>query len=166
MQKARRALAVVVSVETLMAAASGQSVAFPVAQIAHICASATIREASERSGPLAWMRVPDSDLEEWRSRFVEHNKLDVQVVAWRESEQEGADALSFWIAPGPEGHKACYYTTAHSEGLLEALTAQFGAPASLDRYEHATIAHWKDGGVETSFSEVGSHAGVNISRQN
>jgi hypothetical protein len=146
--------------------ATGSVAAMPAltaAQLFDVCGSSTISEAAAKGDSLGWPRMTDAQLEEWRSSFVAYNGGSVQVLAWRRGEKDGDDSLSFWIARGPNGHRACSYSTASPAGLLDALSEHFGAPDTLDKYEFGATATWKRDTAEIYFSQVGSRAGVTIS---
>ncbi|MBR0644382.1 hypothetical protein [Plastoroseomonas hellenica] len=146
--------------------AAGLAAAMPPAltidQLLDICRSPTVAEAAATGDRLGWPRMNAARLEEWRAGFVSHIGSPVQVVGWQRGADRGADAVSFWTAHGPGGHRACAYSTAEPAGLLDALSARFGTPASLDRHDFGTMASWNPGRAEVSFAQIGSTAVVNI----
>lgn len=146
--------------------AAGRVAAMPAlttAQLFDVCGSSTISEAAAKGDRLGWRRMSDAQLEEWRSSFIACNGGSVQVLAWRRGEKDGDDSLSFWIARGPNGHRACSYSTASPDGLLDALSERLGAPETLDKYDFGATAYWKRDAAEIYFSQVGSRAGVTMS---
>jgi hypothetical protein len=143
--------------------AAGMPSALTSSQLFDICASSTLSEAAPKGDQLGWPRMSDAQLEDWRSKFIHHNGGSVQVLGWRRGQRDGDDSLSFWIAEGPNGHRACSYSTGDPGGLLDALSERFGTPTSLDKHDFGTTAYWKRGAIQASFSQVGSSAVVNIS---
>lgn len=144
---------------------TGSAMAAPAltpAQIFDICSSSTISEGATKGDRLGWQRRSDARLEEWRRGFVAYNGGSVEVLAWQRGEKDGDDSLSFWIARGPNEHRACSYSTSNPAGLLDALSEHFGAPNALDKYDFGTTAYWKRGVTQVTFSQVGSNASVNI----
>lgn len=137
--------------------------ALTIAQLADVCASATIAEAAAKGDRLGWEHADSARLKEWRDAFIALSNSSVQVIGWRRGEQE-EEILSFWIAQGSNGHKACAYSVSNSAGLLEALSGHFGSPGSLDKYDFGAGAFWQSGSTEIQLTQVGSHAVVNISR--
>ncbi|GEC35922.1 hypothetical protein N181_31890 [Sinorhizobium fredii USDA 205] len=135
---------------------------FTVAQLLDICGSSTVSEATTKGDALGWERMNDEQVEEWRAGFLAHNGGSVDLVGWRRGEKEGDGMLSFWIAKGPNGHKACSYSVTNPAGLLDALTQRFGPPSSLDKMDFGSVAYWKHSATEVSFSQVGSSTGVTI----
>lgn len=99
-----------------------------------------------------------------RTHFVAYNGGSVEVVGWRRDKVGEAESLSFWVAVGPNGHKACAYSTARPTGFLDAMSQQLGAPDNLDKNGaiKSITAWWKRGAVEYSFAQVGSSAIVSI----
>jgi len=135
-------------------------------EIAAFCASETLEQAATKAGALAWWPVPEAALEAWRKGFVAHHGREVVVRGWRQAERENANTMSFWIAAGPGGHTACSYTTASTGALLGAVSAHFGPPTSLDKSDVVTTAVWKRTGSEVSFSQIGTHAVLYVTRFN
>lgn len=123
-----------------------------------ICEAPDVQAATVKGEELGWKRLTDADTEEWRNNFVTYNGGSVEVVGWRREKTGHADLLSFWIAVGPNGHKACSYSTARSAGLLDALSGRLGEPDILDRQDAAEVisASWTRGAVVYSFAQVGS----------
>ena len=148
---------------------SGQARADPPAlttgQLFDICKAPSVSEAAARGDRLGWSRSDEAQLDEWRQSFMRYNGGSVDVVGWKRGEAERGDSLSFWVAEGPNGHKACAYSAADASGLLEALSRHLGKPDSLDRTEVVTSAYWKTGSIEVYYSQVGAGALVNISSQ-
>lgn len=109
--------------------------------------------------------IIDANIDEWRRSFVGYNNGSVDVVGWRREREGGAELLSFWIAAGPDGHKACAYTTPRPSGFLDALSDRFGVPDNLDKNDviESVTAGWKRGAVDYSFVQVGTSAVINIS---
>lgn len=129
-----------------------------------ICAAPTVQTATMKGDELGWRRQTDTETEEWRNHFLAYNGGSVDVVGWRRDRADGAESLSFWVAVGPNGHKACAYSTARPAGLLDAMSQRLGVPDSLDKNDaiESTTASWRRGAVEYSFTQVGSSAIVNI----
>lgn len=123
-----------------------------------ICEAPDVQAATMKGEALGWRRLTDVETEEWRNNFVTYNGGSVEVVGWRREKAGHADLLSFWVADGPDGHKACSYSTASSAGLLDALSARLGEPDILDRHDAAEVisASWTRGAVVYSFAQVGS----------
>jgi hypothetical protein len=90
--------------------------------------------------------------------FIAYNGGTVEVSGWQRGDNISDDSLSFWIARGPNGHRACSLTVTNPAKLLDDLSERFGAPTSLDKRELGTTAVWKRGSTEISFSQVGSNA--------
>jgi hypothetical protein len=149
---------------------SGKALAMPpllsIDQFLEVCRSDTVAEATAKGDAFGWARMEDSQIEDWRTHFLAYNGGTVQVIGWRRGESDGDGLLSFWIAIGPNGHKACSYSLAHPEGLLDGLIDHFGKPASLDKYEFGTVANWQQGLAEVSYSQVGSSTGIVVSYKN
>lgn len=129
-----------------------------------ICEAPTVQTAMTKGDELGWPRLTDAETEEWRRSFVGYNGGSVDVVGWRQEKAGGAESLSFWLATGPNGHKACAYSTPRPAGFLDALSEKLGAPDNLDKNDEieSTTAWWKRGAVEYSFVQVGSSAVINI----
>ncbi|CUX32727.1 conserved exported hypothetical protein [Agrobacterium tumefaciens str. CFBP 5621] len=147
----------------------GEAAATPadmtVERLLTICEAPTVQEAMVGGDKLDWKRLTDADIDEWRRSFVGYNNGSVDVVGWRHEREGGAELLSFWIAAGPDGHKACAYTTSRPSGFLDALSDRLGAPDNLDKNEviESVTAGWKRGAVDYSFVQVGTSAVINIS---
>lgn len=125
-----------------------------------ICEAPTVQAVLVKGDELGWPRMTDAETEDWRRHFVAYNGGSVEVVGWRDE----AESLSFWIATGPNGHKACAYSTARPAGFLDALSKRLGAPDNLDRNDaiESTMARWTRSPVEYSFVQVGASAIINI----
>lgn len=122
-----------------------------------ICEAPDVQAATVKGEELGWKLLTDAETEEWRNNFVTYNGSSVEVVGWRREKTDQADSLSFWVTVGPNGHKACSYSTARSAGLLDALSARLGEPDILDRHAAEVIsASWTRGAVVYSFAQVGS----------
>lgn len=123
-----------------------------------ICEAPGVQAATVKGEALGWKRLTDAETEEWRNNFVTYNGGSVEVVGWRREKTGHADLLSFWVAVGPNVHKACSYSTARSAGLLDALSGRLGEPDILDRHDAAEVisASWTRGAVVYSFAQVGS----------
>jgi hypothetical protein len=133
-------------------------------RLLNICEAPTVQAAMVKGDELGWQRLTDADTEDWRRHFVAYNGGSVDVVGWRGQKADEAESLSFWVATGPNGHKACAYSTARPAGFLDALSERLGAPDSLEKNEaiESITAWWKRGAVEYSFVQVGSSAVINI----
>lgn len=133
-------------------------------QLLDLCASTTVAEAATKGDVLGWPRMTDAQTKSWQTSFLRFNGGSVSVVGWKRPQAAGETLLSFWIATGPNAHRACTYTATDTSGLLDALTSQLGKPDSLDTSEVSTSAHWQDGQRETSFTQVkAGSALINIS---
>lgn len=147
----------------------GEAAATPanmtVERLLTICEALTVQEAMVNGDKLDWKRLTDADIDEWRRSFVGYSGGSVDVVGWRHEREGAAELLSFWIAAGPNGHKACAYTTPTSAGFLDALSERLGAPDNLDKNEviESVTAGWKRGAVDYSFVQVGASAVINVS---
>lgn len=131
----------------------------------NICEATNVQAATKKGDELGWQRQTDAETEEWRSHFVAYNGGSVEVVGWRRDDNAGeADLLSFWVAVGPNGHKACAYSTKSPDGLLNALSQRLGTPDNMEKEAAIEMisAYWKRGAVEYSFTQIGSSAGINI----
>jgi hypothetical protein len=146
----------------------GAAAAMPVDMTVHrlldICKAPTVQAAIVSGNELGWQRQTDAELEEWRSHFVAYNGGSVDIVGWRRDNAGEAETLSFWIAVGPNEHKACAYSTKKPDGLLDALSESLGAPDSLDKQDaiERISAFWKRGALEYNFIQIGSYAGITI----
>ncbi|NGN40752.1 hypothetical protein G6N74_06720 [Mesorhizobium sp. CGMCC 1.15528] len=132
-------------------------------QLFSICESRSVSEAVSQGDRLGWQRSSEAQLDDWRQSFVGYNGGSVEVVGWRRGEPERGDSLQFWVAEGPNSHKACYYSASDAAGLLDALSQRIGKPDSLDKNEVVISAHWKTGSTEVYYSQAGAGALVNIS---
>jgi hypothetical protein len=129
-----------------------------------ICTSATVPEAATKGDVLGWPRMTEAQTKSWRASFLQYNGGSVSMVGWKRPQQTGETLLSFWIATGPNAHRSCSYTSADATGLLDALSKQLGAPASLDRSDASTSARWQHGQRETTFTQVkAGSALINVS---
>ncbi|MFK3780311.1 hypothetical protein [Agrobacterium sp. NPDC089420] len=129
-------------------------------RLLNICEAPTVEAASVKGDELGWPRMTDTETEDWRRHFVAYNGGSVEVVGWRGE----VESLSFWIATGPNGRKACAYSTARPALFLDALSKRLGAPDSLDKNDaiESTMAWWTRSPVEYSFVQVGASAIINI----
>lgn len=147
----------------------GEAAATPadmtVERLIDLCEVSTVQEAMLNGDKLDWQRLSNADIEEWRRGFVGYNGGSVDVVGWRHEREGGAELLSFWIAAGPNGHKACAFTTPRPAGFMDALSERLGAPDNLDKNDaiNSVTALWKRGVVDYSFVQVGASAVINIS---
>ncbi|WP_425960312.1 hypothetical protein [Rhizobium nepotum] len=147
----------------------GEAAATPadmtVERLLDLCEVSTVQEAMVNGDKLDWQRLSNADIEEWRRSFVGYNGGSVDVVGWRHEREGGAELLSFWIAAGPNGHKACAFTTPRPTGFMDALSERLGAPDNLDKNDaiNSVTALWKRGVVDYSFVQVGASAVINIS---
>lgn len=130
-----------------------------------ICEAPTVQEAMVNGDKLDWKRLTDADMDEWRRSFAGYHGGSVDVVGWRHEREGGAELLSFWIAAGPDGHKACAYATPAPADFMDALSERLGAPDNLDKNDviESVTAGWKRGTVDYSFVQVGTSAVINIS---
>ncbi|MCR9058436.1 MAG: hypothetical protein NXI02_13960 [Rhodobacteraceae bacterium] len=131
-----------------------------------ICEASTVDEAAAKGEKLGWQRMSDAQLEEWRASFVGYNGGSVEVLGWQQETPGAAVSLSFWIATGPNAHKACSFSTKQPGDLLEAISERLGSPDSLNKDDALGVvsASWKRDGAEYYFSQVGSSVAVNVSR--
>lgn len=145
-------------------AATAMPVDMMVDRLLDICEATTVQTAIVRGDELGWQRLTNAETEEWRTHFLAYNGGSVDVVGWRREQAGGADSLSFWVAAGPNGHKACTYSTARPAGLLDALAERLGASDDLDQNDtiESITASWTRGTVEYSLAQVGSSAVINI----
>ncbi len=123
-------------------------------QLLDLCASTTVADAAVKGDVLGWPRMTDAQTRSWRLSFLHFNGGSVSSVGWKRPQAAGETLLSFWIATGPNAHRACSYTATDATGLLDALTRQLGAPASLNTSEVSTSAHWQHGQREITFVQV------------
>lgn len=147
----------------------GEAAATPadtmVDRLLDICEASTVQEAMVNGDKLEWQRLSNADIEEWRRNFVGYNGGSVDLVGWRHEREGGVELLSFWIAAGPDGHKACAFTTPRPAGFMDALSERLGAPDNLDKNDaiNSVTALWKLGAIDYSFVQVGASAVINIS---
>ena len=133
------------------------------AQVVEVCGSKSVAEASAKAAARQWRPMQAGRLDEWRTAFVSYNGGSVEVTGWRSGESGEADTLSFWIARGPNGHKACAFASRRTGAdFLEALTRRFGPPASLDTLDFGATAFWKTAEMEVSYSRIGTATSLNI----
>ena len=136
----------------------------PMNHLLEVCEAPTVAEATARGDAPGWQRLPDAETEEWRTSFVAYNGGSVDTVSWRREQADGSELLSYWIAVGPNGHRACAYSTKEPAGLLDALSERLGAPDGIE--ENDTIemvsAWWVRGEREYSFAQSASGAILNI----
>lgn len=142
----------------------GVTTAMPAERLLTICEAPTVQTAMTKGDELGWPRLTDAETEEWRRSFVAYNGGSVDVVGWRHEKAGGVESLSFWLATGSNGHKACAYSTPRPAGFLDASSERLGAPDNLDKNDaiESMTAWWKRGAVDYSFAQVGSSAVVNI----
>ncbi|MHC1551211.1 hypothetical protein [Phyllobacterium sp. K27] len=145
-------------------AAKAMPVDMTVDRLLDICKAPTLRAAADKGDELGWMRLTDAETEEWRTHFVAYNGGSVELVGWKREEVSEAGSLSFWIAVGPNGHKACAYSTTRPAGFLDALSERLGAPDSLEKNDaiESITASWKRDALLYSFAQTGSSAVINI----
>ena len=164
-QSVHRVLACCIGSAMLAVGATGATPpALTVFQLANLCASSTVAEAAAKGDRLGWQPASDARLKAWRDAFLAYNGGPVHVLGWQRGEED-EEFLAFWIARGPNGHRACAYTVANPAGVLEALSEYFGSPGSFERYDFGAAAFWRSGRAEISFTQVGSQAAVNIVRE-
>ncbi|GLQ52743.1 hypothetical protein [Devosia nitrariae] len=146
----------------------GAAVAMPmdmtVDRLLDICEARTVEAASAKGDELGWQRLADTETEEWRTNFVAYNGGTVELVGWRREQAGGDESLSFWIAAGPNEHKACAYSTTEPAGVLSALSERLGEPDSLEENDAIEMisAWWTRGKLQYSLTQVGSSATINI----
>ncbi|MBE9606398.1 hypothetical protein IAI18_16160 [Acetobacteraceae bacterium H6797] len=135
------------------------------ALLVSLCRSSSLAEAAQHGERLGWRLQENERLENWRANFVQHNGGTVQVIGWRQGEDEKAALLSFWIAEGPNAHRACYYMAAHDNQLLDGLTDVIGRPESLDKVGDMVTAFWTQGPMEVEFLRTGNSTLLNIAHK-
>ncbi|MCT7378627.1 hypothetical protein [Chelativorans salis] len=145
-------------------AATAMPLDMTVDRLLNICEAPTVRAAAGKGDELGWQRLTGAETEEWRTSFVGYNGGSVELVGWQRTQAGGAESLSFWIAVGPNGHKACAYSTARPAGFLDALSERLGAPDSLEKNDaiESTSAWWTRDEIAFSFVQVGSSALISI----
>ncbi|UXS43013.1 hypothetical protein FY150_24745 (plasmid) [Agrobacterium tumefaciens] len=145
-------------------AATAMSGDMTIGRLLDICEAPTVQAAIPKGDQLGWPRLADAETEEWRTHFVGYNGGPVEVVGWRRDNIEGVESLSFWVAGGLNGHKACAYSTKKPAGFLHALSERLGPPDTLDKEDAIEMisAYWKRGTIEYSFTQVGSSATIDI----
>jgi hypothetical protein len=158
-----RAIAIICAVLGAMSAPAAAA-GLTAARLIDICAAPSVEIATQMGDALGWPRLPDAQTKEWRAAFLAHNGGTVDLVGWSRDTGDAPESLSFWIATGPNGHKACTYSTQRPAGLLDELTAILGAPDSLDRNDELprVSAVWVRASRLYTFSRLGSVALVTI----
>lgn len=129
-----------------------------------ICEAPDVQAATVQGDKLGWQRLTAAETEEWRAHFAGYNGGSVEAVGWRRESAGQTDSLSFWVAVGPNGHKACTYSMARAAGLLDALSARLGPPDTLEKEDAIEMisAYWKQGAVEYSFTQIRSSATIAV----
>lgn len=130
--------------------------------ILDVCEAVTLDEAAIKAERLGWPVAPED--RDWRANFQRYNGGTVSIVSWRRSEREGDGMLSYWVASGPNAHRACVFATDQS-GLFEALRARFGTPNTYEGQGDNVNAFWQRAGTEISFTRVGVSRLLNLSRR-
>ena len=127
-------------------------------------AAPTVAAAAVIGDALGWERLTEADTEEWRRHFLAYNMGTVDHVGWRRETASGRESLSFWIATGPNAHKACSYSATASNAMLEGLTARLGPPDTLDKNEdiQMTTAWWTVGAVDYALTQIGTTSTVSV----
>jgi hypothetical protein len=145
-------------------AATAMPLNMTVDRLFSVCEAPTVGAAAGEGDELGWQRLTDAETEEWRTSFVGYNGGSVELVGWRREQGGAAESLSFWIAVGPNGHKACTYSTARPAGLLDALSERLGPPDTVDKNDaiESISAWWTRDEIAFSFVQVGSSALVSI----
>lgn len=145
-------------------AAGAMEMDMAVHHLLDICEARTVEAASAKGDALGWRRMADAETEEWRTNFVAYNGGSVDLVGWRREQAGGTELLSFWIAVGPNGHRACAYSTTEPAGILGALSERLGEPDSLEENDAIDLisAWWTRGDRQYSFAQVGSSVAINI----
>lgn len=133
-------------------------------QLMDVCASSTVAEAAAHGERFGWKRQDDARLAEWRSGFLRHNGGAVEVIGWQPGPEEQNGLLSFWVANGPNAHRACYFSVTGVDGLLRDLSTTLGRPASLDEMGDIVSAAWTLGPTEVQYVRTGDSAVVNVVR--
>lgn len=132
--------------------------------VLNVCSAPDVPTAVERANQDGWRRQTDAEVSEWRSAFIGYNGGSVDVVAWRNGEGDKADTLSFWVAVGPNGHKACAYSTSSPEGLLDKLVQRLGPPETSETDDTIQFqsAYWARGQLVYRFGQVGSAGSITV----
>ena len=149
----------------ILLSGAGATVAMPLDMTADrlldICEAHTLEAAAVTGDELGWQRLDDP---EWRASFVAYNGGSVEVVGWRRERAGKDETLSFWVAVGPNAHRACAYSTTESAQMLSALSKRLGEPDSLEANDAMEMisAWWTRGERQYSFTQVGSSAAINI----
>jgi hypothetical protein len=150
-----RAIVVLSGICTFAGDAASMPAKLTVSQFLEICRSSTVAEATAKGDLVGWPRMSEAQTRQWRSSFHSYNGGRVEVTGWKRGERDTDGSLSFWIATGPNGHKACSHSAA-PDHFLEGLTEQLGAPASLDGSGSDVTASWQKGAVEAYLVRSGS----------
>lgn len=130
--------------------------------ILDVCEALTLDEAATKGERLGWPVA--SEDREWRASFERHNGGPVQIVGWRQGEREGDGLLSYWVASGPNAHRACAFST-DQPGLFESLRSRFGNPDTYEQKGDIISAFWQRVGADVSFTRVGMSSVLNLSRR-
>ena len=127
-------------------------------------AAPTVAVATDIGDEWGWTRMSDAETDEWRRHFLHYNGGTLEHVSWRRETVSGPESASFWIATGPNGHKACTHSTKAPAKMLEGLTAHLGTPDTLDKNEDIQMisAWWTQGAVDYAFTQIGSSATISI----
>ena len=157
------AAAMTVSAVTLVLSATAAPRDITMSELYDFCRTPVFAEALRKAESFGWPRMSEAKLENWRASFLDYLGGPVEVSGWQRGEDGKSDALSFWIAHGANGHRACVYATHDGRALERALTETFGAPDMAEDSEISRSAIWTHDGAEISFMNVGTAAQVNIS---
>ncbi len=133
-------------------------------KVLNVCSAPDVRTAVDHANQLGWRRQNDEAVDEWRTAFIGYNGGSVDVVAWRSREGDKADTLSFWVAVGRNGHKACAYSTSSPEGLLDTMVQFLGPPETSEMNDtiQSRSASWTQGGLVYRFGQVGSAGSITV----
>lgn len=132
-----------------------------------ICAAPTVEIASAKGDTLGWRRLSSAQLDEWRRHFLSNNGGTVDVVGWRHDADSKDESLSFWIAAGPNGHRACAYSTNYGARLTDAMAVRLGTPDRIESNDatESITAFWKRGSAQMTLAKIGSHVVINVARE-
>lgn len=133
-------------------------------QLIDFCSSSTVSDASAKGDQFGWRKMTDAALHEWRTSFISYNGGSVDVTGWKRGGDEHGESLAFWIAQGPNSHKACSYSLGSDPGLLGGLSEILGVPETVEGTN--ANAHWKTELMEVYYTQVGSSTLVNINYKN
>ena len=97
---------VVLNVLFAVASAAAMPATLTLQQLLDFCDSQTIASAEAKGDQFGWHRMTDADLKDWRTGFIAYNGGSVEVSGWRRGDKASDDSLSFWVARGPNGHRA------------------------------------------------------------